>query len=44
MFRNKVRRRTFGPEEDEIRGGWGKLYSEKAHSLFSSLNISMVIK
>jgi hypothetical protein len=31
-------RRIFGRKIDEVTGGWGKLYIEEVHNLFSSVN------
>jgi hypothetical protein len=31
-----TRRRIFGPKSDEVTGGWGKLYNEEFHNLYSS--------
>jgi hypothetical protein len=44
VFENRVLRRVFGPERDEVTGGWRKLHNEKLHSLFSSRNIIRVTK
>jgi hypothetical protein len=38
-----VLRRIFGPKREED-GSWRKLYNDKIHSLYSSLNIVGVIK
>jgi hypothetical protein len=27
VFENRVLRRIFGPEEDQVAGGWRKLYN-----------------
>jgi hypothetical protein len=35
VFVNRVLRRIFGPERDEIIGGWRKLHNEKLHNLCS---------
>jgi hypothetical protein len=39
-----VLRRIFGPERDEVKGGWRKLRNEELHCLYSSPNIIRVIK
>jgi hypothetical protein len=39
VYENRVLRRIFIPEREEIRGGWGKLHDEELHNLFSSSNI-----
>jgi hypothetical protein len=43
VFENRVLRRIFGPKREED-GSWRKLHSDELHSLYSSLNIVMVIK
>jgi hypothetical protein len=40
VFKNKVRRRIFGPERAEVTGGWRKLHIEELHC---SQNIIRVI-
>jgi hypothetical protein len=44
VFENMVLRRTFGPERDEVTGGWKKLHNEELHGLYSSPNIIRMIK
>jgi len=44
VFKKWVLRRTFGPERDEVKGEWRKLYNEKLNDLYSSPNIIRVIK
>ena len=41
---NRVLRRIFGPERDEVTGEWGKLYNEEPNDLYCSPNIFWVIK
>jgi hypothetical protein len=36
VFENRVLRRIFGQEGDEVKGGWRKLHSKKFHILYSS--------
>jgi hypothetical protein len=43
-FENRVLRRIFEPERDEVTGDWRNLHSEEQHSLYSSPNIVKVIK
>jgi hypothetical protein len=43
MFENRVLRRIFGPERDEVTGGWRKLHNEELHDLYSSTSIIRVI-
>jgi hypothetical protein len=44
VFENRVRRRIFGPNRDEVTGEWRKLHSEELHMLYSSPNIIRQIK
>jgi hypothetical protein len=37
LFENRVLRRIFGPERDEVTGGWRKLHNEVLHNLYSTL-------
>ena len=41
---NRVLRRIFGPERDDVTGEWGKLYNEELNDLYCSPNIFWVIK
>jgi hypothetical protein len=43
VFENSVLRRIFGPERNDVMGGWKTLH-EKLHSLCCSLDIIRVIK
>jgi hypothetical protein len=43
VFHNRVLRRIFGPERDEVTGEWRKLNNEELKDLFSP-NIFRVIK
>jgi hypothetical protein len=36
MFENKVLRRIFEPNRNELREGWRKLHDEELHNLYSS--------
>jgi hypothetical protein len=36
---NRVLRRIFGPNRDEVTGGWRKLHNEELHNLYSSPSI-----
>jgi hypothetical protein len=40
---NRVVSRIFGPERDEVTGGWRKLHNEVLHNLYSSPSIITMI-
>jgi hypothetical protein len=44
VFENRVFRRIFGPERDEVTGEWIKLHNEELNDLYSSPNIVRVVK
>jgi hypothetical protein len=44
VFENRVLRRIFGPKREGVTGGWGKLYNEELHNLYSSPSIIRIIK
>jgi hypothetical protein len=44
VFQNRVLRRTFGPERDEVIWGWKRLHNKDLYALYSSPNIIRVIK
>jgi hypothetical protein len=37
-------RRIFGPKRDEVTGDWRKLHNEELHNLYTSPNITRMIK
>ena len=43
MFENRVLRKIFGPERDEVTGEWRKLHNVELNALYSSPNIFWVI-
>jgi hypothetical protein len=44
VFLNKVLRKIFGPNKDEVIGGWRKQDNEEVHNLYSSPIIIRMIK
>ena len=44
MFENKVLRRVFGPQMEEVTGEWRKLRNEELNDLYCSPNFVQVIK
>jgi hypothetical protein len=44
VFENKALRRIFGPNRDEVKGGWRKLHNEELRDLYSSPSIIRIIK
>ena len=44
VFENRVLRRIFGPERDEVTGEWRKLQNEKLNDLYCTSNIIWLIK
>jgi hypothetical protein len=44
VFENRILRRIFGPQRDEVTGDWRKLHNEEFHNLYSSPNIIRMIK
>ena len=44
VFENRVLRRIFGPNRDEVTGAWGKLHNEELNGLYCSPITVRVIK
>jgi hypothetical protein len=44
LIKNRVLRRIFGPERDQVTGGWRKLHNEELRNMYSSPNIIRMIK
>jgi hypothetical protein len=44
VLEDRVLRRIFGPERDEVKGEWRKLYNKELHDLYSSPSIIRIMK
>jgi hypothetical protein len=44
VFENRVLKRIFGPQRDDVAGGWRKLHNEELHDLYFSRIIIKIIK
>jgi len=44
VFENRVLKRIFGPNRNEVKMKWRKLHNEELNDLYSSANIVRVIK
>jgi hypothetical protein len=44
VFENRVLRRIYGPERNEVTGEWRKLHNEEFHILHSYQNIIRQIR
>jgi hypothetical protein len=36
--------RIFGPQREEVAGGWRRLHNQEIHNLYASQNVIRVIK
>jgi hypothetical protein len=39
MFENRLLRRIFGPEKEEVKGDWRRLHNEELHNLYALPNV-----
>jgi hypothetical protein len=44
VFENRVLRRIFQPKRDEVTGEWRRLHKKELYAVYSSPNITRVIK
>jgi hypothetical protein len=44
MPENRMSRKIFGLNRDEVIGGWRKFHSDELHCLYSSPNVIIMIK
>jgi hypothetical protein len=44
VFENRVLRRIFGPERDEVTGEWRKLHKKEFYVLYCLPDVILVIK
>jgi hypothetical protein len=44
VFEKRVLRRIFGPQRDEVIGGWRKLHDEELHNSYPSPSIIIMMK
>jgi hypothetical protein len=44
VFEERVLRRIFGPNRDEVIEGWRKLHNEELHKFYLSTSIIKIIK
>jgi len=41
---NRVLRRIFGPNREQVAGGWNILHNEELHNLYAPLNIIRAVE
>jgi hypothetical protein len=44
VLENRVLRRKFSPQRDEVGEGWGRLHNEELYNLYASSNTIQLIK
>jgi hypothetical protein len=44
VFENRELRRIYGPKREEVEGDWRTLHDEELHNLYTSPNITRVMK
>jgi hypothetical protein len=44
VFENRVLRKIFGPKREKVKGEWRKLHIEELHDLYTSTNVTRIIK
>jgi hypothetical protein len=44
MFENRMLRRIFGPERDEVIGGWRKFHNDELYKFYFSQSIIKMLK
>jgi hypothetical protein len=44
VFEKRVLRKIFGPERDEVRGGWRKLHNKELYMLYFLPSIIRIVE